>query len=52
MRLHFTTPEKSEEEKEEVDELEAVKYPVTIFIIGFGLLMIALALGNVPSPTF
>lgn len=52
MRLHFTPPEKSEEEKEQVRRDEFMRTPIAIWVIVIGLLFITLALCQVPSPTF
>lgn len=51
MKLHFTTPEKSEEEKEQARRDEFMRTPIAIWVITIALLFIALALYQVPSPT-
>ncbi len=52
MRLHFTAPEKSEEEKEQARKDEFMKTPIAIWVIVIGLFFITMALCNAPSPTF
>lgn len=52
MRLHFTPPEKSEEEKEQARKDEFMRAPIAIWVIVIALLFVTLALCQVPSPTF
>lgn len=52
MRLHFTAPEKSEEEKEQARRDEFMRIPIAIWVIEITLFFMVLALFQVPSPAF